>query len=260
MMNIKKSFLILSSLLSVFCISLNAALYPFHSSYERTFQEEIEDHILISRTTVQEYSANNADVLKMFDSLVTQWCSYYNTHQRTFPLPILLKAISFAATKYEGKTCKDVAATPYIIYPLEVAYSLWEEAKIRSSNVLIAALLHETPKYTRTTIDEIDTYFGSRVCYAVKELAYDPCLSTKANKQLQVDRSPLLSLDAQLVRLADCLHHVRDLDHLPLQQKEEARAYNLKWGKKFLLALAGANETLEQALANELESIPFNQL
>lgn len=217
--------------------------------------EDINNRIQKSRVVVGENSSSNSNVLKMFDETISLWRQYYLQKNGDFDIQTLLAAVEFSAVKHKGQFRKDAAITPYIIHPIGVARSLWEEGKVRSVNVLVAALLHDTLEDTETTADEIEALFGPRVRYTIEELTNDPKLTSQENKQRQIDHAPFLSLNAQLVKLADRLYNIRDLRSLPpsIDREETINRY-LQWGQKLLHALRGTNEALETALQNEISN------
>lgn len=247
-----KNLFILNSLFLIGSIQADNAS-PQTTTQSWYFPEELVMYQMAScRETVKECSNNNASVLKMFDETVELWHNHYLKKNLDFDILTLFKAVNFSAVKHKGQFRKDAGHTPYLIHTIGVARSLWEEGKVRSVNVLVAALLHDTLEDTDTTADEIETHFGSRVRYTVNELTNDPNLSTEENKQRQVDHAPHLSLNAQLVKLADRLYNVRDLRNPPPTWDQEKVAGYRQWAKKLLHALQGTNEPLEQALEAEI--------
>jgi (p)ppGpp synthase/HD superfamily hydrolase len=170
-----------------------------------------ENLTLHYRNLLESHCNHNSAVLHQFDKMADKWLRYYNKHTGAFDIDTLLQATVFAAIKHEGQVRKDAESTPYIIHPIGVAYILWTEGNIRNVNVLTAALLHDTLEDTETTAEEIESLFGSRVRSTVEEVTNDPALSSEENKQRQVDHAPNMSMDAQLVKLADRLYNIRDL-------------------------------------------------
>lgn len=191
----------------MFSVSPNPDKIENTQFVEGSFEIQIRE----CRINLQPLASSNPRVLKMYDESVAEWFSYYQETDKTFDLPRLLKAVIFSATQHEGQFRKDTASTPYIIHPLGVARSLWEEGHVRDEDVLVAALLQDTLKDTDTNAKEIESEFGSTVSNTLAELTNDPSLSSEQNKQRQIDHSPSLSLNAQLVKLADRLNNIRDL-------------------------------------------------
>lgn len=79
-------------------------------------------------------------------------------------------------------------------------------------NVLMAAILHDTVEDTDTTFAEIDGHFGAFVCGIVKEVTDDKQLPKAVRKRLQVEHAKESSHEAKLVKLADKLYNLRDLE------------------------------------------------
>lgn len=88
----------------------------------------------------------------------------------------------------------------------------------------------------------------------MKEVTNDPTLSGEENKQRQVDNAPEMSLDGQLVKLADRLYNVRDLNNPPPSWSKEKVDEYYDWGEKLLAALRGSNEDLELALQKLIDN------
>lgn len=197
------------------------------------------------RKSIQEFSDNNKAVLKMFDKMAAH-LEEFSKDDTEF----LLKGMSFAAEKHQGQCRKDEAKTPYIIHPIGVASTLFEEGNIRDKEVLVAAFIHDTLEDTDTTVEELEKLFGSKVRSIVEEVTIDPNLTTEENKQRQVDHAPTMSQEARLVKLADRLYNVRDLKTANFD-KEKIIAY-LEWGQKLHDALQGTNSDLEWALQTEI--------
>lgn len=202
-----------------------------------------------TREVLRSFSEERLEVTEAYNQLVSKWESYSNHHQDHWDFEKLLAAIEFAAEKHEGQVRKDVDATPYIIHPIGVAGLLWDIGEVRSVNVLIGALLHDTLEDTSTSENEIEELFGPRVLYTVKEVTNDPSLDSQENKQRQVDHAPTMSLDGQLVKLADRLYNVLDLEKSPPPSWSQEKIDNYRlWGRKLLQALRGTNQRLEDAL------------
>lgn len=206
------------------------------------------------RAILAGYASNDASVLEQFDQFADGLQKYYIEKDAIHHLQPILKAVAFAAEKHVGQFRQNAAHTPYIIHPIGVAKSLWHEANVRSTNVLVAALLHDTLEDTATTAEEIEQHFGPRIRYTVEELTDPSELSKQERLQRQVDHAPLMSLNAQLVKLADRLYNIRDMRVTPVGWSEEKVNNYREWGTKLLQALQGTNEQLEKALEEEIQS------
>lgn len=87
-----------------------------------------------------------------------------------------------------------------------------EEGDVYDPSVIVAALLHDTVEDTDTTFEEIEEHFGAKVRKIVEEVTDDKSLPKQERKQLQIDHAPNSSPEAKLVKLADKLYNLRDLE------------------------------------------------
>ncbi|MDP1836771.1 MAG: HD domain-containing protein [Chlamydiales bacterium] len=211
-------------------------------------------HIHLARQALSEATDGHVKVMNFFNDLLWQeWVPFYLSSEHKLDLPLLLEAVVMAAAAHEGQVRKDSAATPYIIHPMIVCKNVWTEGKVRNINILIAALLHDTLEDTDISREEIVRRFGARVLQTIEEVTNDPSLSTNDNKQRQIDHAPHMSLDAQIVKIADRIANIRDLaEDAPVEWTEEKIQGYYGWGQKLLDVLFGCNEGLEQALKAEL--------
>ena len=108
---------------------------------------------------IMETLPDNPKIRSLALHLIREWQSYRGTENPNFDFEKLIFAITYAAEKHRGQTRKDAEATPYIIHPLQVCKNLWESGKVRNSNILIAAILHDTLEDTSATEEEIQQFF-----------------------------------------------------------------------------------------------------
>lgn len=99
----------------------------------------------------------------------------------------------------------------YIIKIVGVAHILTAEGNISDPEVLQAAILHDTVEDTNTTFDEIEKEFGVSVRKIVAEVTDDKSLPKMERKRLQIEHASASSHNAKLVKLADKLYNLRDL-------------------------------------------------
>jgi len=71
------------------------------------------------------------------------------------PKNAFIKAVAFAAHKHRDQRRKNVDKSPYINHPIALADILANEAGIRDTQILIAAVLHDTLEDTETTVREL---------------------------------------------------------------------------------------------------------
>src|SRR5690349_14039839 len=161
----------------------------------------------------------------------------------------LLKAMSFAAEKHRRQTRKDAAGTPYINHPINVALTLIEIGKEYDTDLLVAAVLHDTIEDTETYPEEIQNEFGKSVLNIVLEVTDDKSLPKEERKRLQVTQASKKSTAARKLKLADKICNVNDIiHHPPGDWNTERKLKYLAWAEEVLQGLKGANPFLEQKL------------
>ncbi|XP_008048428.1 guanosine-3',5'-bis(diphosphate) 3'-pyrophosphohydrolase MESH1 isoform X2 [Carlito syrichta] len=161
----------------------------------------------------------------------------------------LLEAADFAARKHSQQRRKDPEETPYINHPIGVARILTHEAGITDIVVLQAALLHDTVEDTDTTLDEVELHFGAPVRRLVEEVTDDKSLPKLERKRLQVVHAPHSSPGAKLVKLADKLYNLRDINRCTPKGWSEHRVQEyFTWAAQVVKGLQGTNQQLEEAL------------
>lgn len=162
--------------------------------------------------------------------------------------------VNFAAIKHRDQRRLDDVKTPYINHPIGVARILTEEGGITDLDVLMSAILHDTVEDTDCTLQEIETRFGEAVRKIVEEVTDDKSLPKMERKRLQIEHAASISQEAKLVKLADKLYNLRDLQRcLPAGWTEERRLEYFKWAKQVVGNLRGTNRALELELYSIFE-------
>lgn len=161
-------------------------------------------------------------------------------------IPKVLKAARFASLKHTGQKRKGAAAEPYINHLIEVAELIASALPEPDSNLICAALLHDTVEDTATTFDEIVTAFGDDVAGLVREVTDDKSLPKAERKRLQVEKAPHKSARAQTLKVADKISNLRAMLFSPpadweLKRKQEYFA----WAKRVVDGCAAANPILK---------------
>ncbi|KAG7271776.1 hypothetical protein CRUP_032679, partial [Coryphaenoides rupestris] len=158
---------------------------------------------------------------------------------------LLLETVNFAAEKHRNQRRKDVEQTPYINHPIGVARILSHEGGIADIEVLQAALLHDTVEDTDTSIAELELTFGPTVARIVQEVTDDKTLPKQERKRLQVEHAPHCSHQAKLVKLADKLYNLRDLNRCtPTERVQEY----FVWALQVVRGLRGTHPAIEEKL------------
>lgn len=164
-------------------------------------------------------------------------------------LALVIKGVNFAAIKHKDQRRKDANRTPYINHPLGVANILIEEGNVYNPAVILAAILHDTVEDTDTTFEEIEKEFGIEICNIVREVTDDNTLPSTERKRLQIVNMAKSSDDAKLVRLADKLYNLRDIERtVPVGWTPERVDEYIKWAKAVISGCRGINSNLEKEL------------
>ena len=160
-------------------------------------------------------------------------------------LPLLFRALRFAADHHRDDRRKGADASPYINHPIAVASEL-VEVGVEDPEVLAAALLHDTVEDTIATPAEIEGEFGPRVRALVDAVTDDKSLGSRERKRLQEVHAPGLDPNAKLIKIADKICNVRDVGHSPAAgwSLERRREY-LDWTERVVAGCRRVNPALE---------------
>ena len=172
-------------------------------------------------------------------------------------IQILIKALAFASHKHKDQRRKDQGASPYINHPIALTNLLVNEAGITDSEILCAALLHDTVEDTETTPEELIEAFGATIAGIVMEVTDDRSLPKAVRKQAQVDHAPHLSTKAKAVKLADKTCNLRDVTESPPHWWPlERRQQYFEWGRKVIGGLRGEWPELEAMFDQQYQAKP----
>src|SRR5437764_1818803 len=169
---------------------------------------------------------------------------------------LLRRAYVFSAFEHRGQVRH--SGEPYLIHPLAVADFL---ADIKMDAVAISAgLLHDVVEDTLTNIERIRELFGPEVAHVVEGVTKISAIRFSSSEQRQAEnfRKMLLAMvdDIRviLVKLADRLHNMRTLSHLP-----DDRRIKIAQETRDIYAPI-ANRLGMSKVKNELEELSFRYL
>src|SRR5437773_2234420 len=169
---------------------------------------------------------------------------------------LLRRAYVFSAFEHRGQVRH--SGEPYLIHPLAVADFL---ADMKLDAVAIAAgLLHDVVEDTLTTIERIEELFGSEVAHVVEGVTKISAIPFQSSEERQAEnfRKMLLAMVDDIrvivVKLADRLHNMRTLNHLP-----EDRRIKIAQETRDIYAPI-ANRRGMSKVKNELEELSFRYL
>ena len=178
--------------------------------------------------------------------------TYTSDEEREF----LRRAYVFSALEHKGQVRH--SGEPYLVHPLEVASLL---AEMRLDPVAIAAgLLHDVVEDTLTTIEKIEEHFGPEVAHVVEGVTKIGAIPFSSSEERQAEnfRKMLLAMvdDIRviLVKLADRLHNMRTLSHMPEDRQIRTAQETLD------IYAPIANRLGMSKIKNELEELSFKYL
>jgi guanosine-3',5'-bis(diphosphate) 3'-pyrophosphohydrolase len=169
---------------------------------------------------------------------------------------LLNRAYVYAMQKHGHQ--KRASGDPYFSHPLEVA-AILTDMHLDESTIAVA-LLHDTIEDTTATRAEIDELFGPDIGKLVEGLTKLKKLDLVSKKAEQAEnlRKLLLAISEDvrvlLVKLADRLHNMRTLDHVP----ENKRLRIAEETMEIYAPLAGRMGM--QGMREELEELGFRYI
>src|SRR3982075_3927781 len=169
--------------------------------------------------TLRQQIATTALTLTKFRELMRRM-------QETRPqddLSIIKKAYDFSLKHHEGQS--RASGEPYLVHPLEVALVL---AEMKMDPVAVAAgLLHDSVEDTSVTIVDIRKDFGEQVAHIVEGVTKISKIDFVSREEQQAEnlRKMMLAMvddiRVVLIKLADRLHNMRTLEHLPSDRQQK---------------------------------------
>jgi len=138
-------------------------------------------------------------------------------------LDAVRKAYVYSEKVHHGKTRH--SGDPYLTHLLEVAFIL---TQLRMDvPTIVTGLLHDTLETTLSTESELRQLFGDEVTEMVDGVTKIGKITFKTSEERQAEnfRKMLLAMARDirvvLVKLADRLHNMRTLDHLPVERRQK---------------------------------------
>jgi (p)ppGpp synthase/HD superfamily hydrolase len=168
------------------------------------------------------------------------------------PVRQILAAARFAAERHAAQRRKGRTAEPYVNHLLEVAELLARLTDELDTNLIVAALLHDTIEDVGVSREEIAVRFGEDVAGLVAEVTDDKSLPKETRKALQVEHAGGKSPRAQALSAADKIANVRSIaSSPPANWSFERRVEYVRWARR---VVAGFNH-LDGRLAAEFQQL-----
>lgn len=137
-------------------------------------------------------------------------------------LEIIRRAFDFSLVHHQGQT--RASGDPYLSHPLEVSLVL---ADMRLDSTAIAAgLLHDAIEDTPVTHEDVRREFGDQVVHIVEGVTKIDKIDFASREERQAEnvRKMVLAMVSDirvvLIKLADRLHNMRTLQHLPEERRQ----------------------------------------
>jgi GTP pyrophosphokinase len=170
-------------------------------------------------TTLREQIATNMLTVTKFRELLRDM----KENRPNDDLELVRKAYEFSQKQHSGQ--QRASGEPYLVHPLEVALVL---AEMKMDAVAVAAgLLHDSVEDTSVTIVDIRKEFGEQVAHIVEGVTKISQIdfSTREEQQAENLRKMMLAMvddiRVVLIKLADRLHNMRTLEHLPPDRQQK---------------------------------------
>ncbi|HEY1262538.1 MAG TPA: bifunctional (p)ppGpp synthetase/guanosine-3',5'-bis(diphosphate) 3'-pyrophosphohydrolase [Terriglobales bacterium] len=179
-------------------------------------------------------------------------------------LEIVKRAYDFSQLHHSGQT--RASGEPYLVHPLQVALVL---AEMKMDAVAVAAgLLHDSVEDTSVTITDIRKEFGEQVAHIVEGVTKISQIDFASHEEQQAEnlRKMMLAMiddiRVVLIKLADRLHNMRTLEHLPpdRQQKIARETLEIYGPIAHRLGMGKIRGELEDLGFRYLDPIGYEQL
>src|SRR5438067_6528045 len=168
--------------------------------------------------TLRQQIATNVLTATKFRSLV----NLVRENPPTADPDIIQRAYQFSLQHHNGQT--RASGEPYLVHPLEVAL-VFAEMKL-DSTAIAAGLLHDAVEDTDVTNSQIEEKFGTPVAHIVDGVTKIAKINLARREERQAEnvRKMVLAMTDDirvvLIKLADRLHNMRTLEHLPPDRQQ----------------------------------------
>jgi GTP pyrophosphokinase len=143
------------------------------------------------------------------------------TYYPAADVDLLRQAYEFSAKVHKGQ--KRLSGEPYLVHPMAVA-NIIADLKLDVPSI-VGGLLHDTVEDTLTTLEELTSLFGREIGSLVDGVTKlsRTNFNSREEKQAENFRKMLLAMGKDvrviLIKLADRIHNMRTLSHLPVEKQ-----------------------------------------
>lgn len=139
----------------------------------------------------------------------------------TAEVEVMRKAYDFSSRVHQGQ--KRLSGEPFLIHPMAVA-GIITDLKLDVPSI-VGGLLHDTVEDTLTTLDEVNSIFGSEISALVDGVTKLSRINFTSHEEKQAEnfRKMIVAMAKDvrviLIKLADRTHNMRTLNHLPAEKQ-----------------------------------------
>ena len=165
----------------------------------------------------------------------------------------LIDACVFAADKHKFQRRKGCLKIPYINHPLKVCKILIDCGE-SDTDLLVAAVLHDTVEDTDTSFTEIKERYNAHVANLVGEVKDNKTLSYAERKALQIKKAPGLSDNAKKLKIADKICNINDMVTYPINWPDARKHAYIDWSVMVFEGCKGINNMLDRLFSDTIEN------
>ncbi|MBQ8077714.1 MAG: bifunctional (p)ppGpp synthetase/guanosine-3',5'-bis(diphosphate) 3'-pyrophosphohydrolase, partial [Eubacterium sp.] len=183
--------------------------------------------------------------------------SYYDSEK-------IEKAYNIAREAHKDQRRR--SGEPYIMHPVAVARILFEIGM--DNECIIAALLHDVVEDTSISIDDIRREFGDEVALLVDGVTKLTQVSLATREEVQAEniRKMFIAMNQDvrvvIIKLADRLHNMRTLEHMPPHKQREKSLETLEIYAPIAhrLGIRAFKEELEDLAVRYLDPVAYQEI
>jgi GTP pyrophosphokinase len=181
------------------------------------------DPVPAQESSASHLSGSSAATIGEMDDKFARLLAEVHKNRPNDDLAVIRRAWEFCLQHHEGQ--KRASGEPYAVHPLEVGFVL---AELKMDSTAIAAgLLHDAVEDTDVTTEEVEKRFGEQVAHIVEGVTKLEKIkfANREDHQAENIRKMLLAMVTDvrvvIIKLADRLHNMRTLEHLPSEKRQK---------------------------------------
>lgn len=162
--------------------------------------------------------AEKKEIIRRYRILLREWRNRNGEEE----VQMVKRAFNFAVEAHDGMRRR--SKEPYVYHPLEVATICAKDMRLDATSI-VCALLHDVVEDTETTLEELENMFNPRIAMIIGGLTKIEGIFDDGRRSIQAEyfKRMILALAEDmrviLIKLADRLHNMRTLDHMPREKQ-----------------------------------------